>query len=137
MTNITITKTITQPEEVINEFADNLGYQTVVPNPDYVPAQGSEMMVDPEWTQPEGFDPMTDETPMVPNPDYVPQVGEPTMPNPQSRLEFVSEKFDDFVSDKFFGQFARRNAEREAKALIEERIVQTKEAIKATIVTTK
>lgn len=113
MANITITKTITQPEEVINAFADNLGYQAVVTNPEYTPAQ---------------YDAETMEI-------IVPAVGEPTKPNPQTRLQFVSEKFDDLVSDKFFGQFARRDAERlkaeEAKILAQ----QTVEAIKATIVT--
>jgi hypothetical protein len=137
MKTITITKTITQPEDVINQFADDLGYQTIVVNPDFVEAQGSEQIVDPTWEQPADFNPMTDTTPMVPNPDYVPQVGERTMPNPQSRVEFVSEKFDDFVSDKFFGQFARRNAERAALATVEQTVTATKEAIKATIVTIK
>ena len=127
MANQTITKTITQPEEVINEFADNLGYQTIVTNPNYVPAQGSEQIVDPAWTAPENADPLTEAPPMIPNPDHVPAVGEQMIDNPQTRLEFVSEKF--------FGQFAKRNAERlkmeEAKAVAK----QTVDAIKATITT--
>ena len=132
---ITITKTITQPEEVIGQFADDLGYQEVVPNPDYVPAQGSETIQDPAWEQPADFSPIDGVVPQVPNPDYVAQVGEPTIANPQSRTEFVSEKFDDFVSDKFFGQFARRNAERAAQETIKQTVEATKEAIKATITT--
>ena len=135
MANQTITKTITQPEEVINEFADNLGYQTIVTNPNYVPAQGSEQIVDPAWTAPENADPLTEAPPMIPNPDHVPAVGEQMIDNPQTRLEFVSERFDEFVSEKFFGQFAKRDAERlkmeEAKAVAK----QTVDAIKATITT--
>lgn len=110
---ITITKTITQPEEVINTFADRLGYQSQIPNPDYVAAE---------------LDPVTFK-------EITPAVGEPTLSNPQTRLEYVSERFDDFVADKFFGQFAERDAIRqkmeEAKAVK----TATVEAIKATIVT--
>lgn len=110
---ITITKTITQPEEVINQFADDLGYQTVVPNPDYVPA---------EYNM-ETFEEIT------------PAVGEPTVPNTQSRVDFVSEQFDEFVSEKFFGQFAKRNAERIKAEEAKELTKQTVAAIKSTIVT--
>jgi len=113
MTNITITKTITQPEEVINQFADDLGYQTVVANPDYIPAEYD-------------MDTMEETTPAV---------GEQTLPNPQSREDFVSEKFDEFVSEKFFGQFAKRNAERLKAEEAKELTKQTVAAIKATIVT--
>lgn len=134
METASITKTITQPLEVINTFADRLGYMETVKNPDYVAPQGSETIVDPEWEQPADFDPVTGETLMVPNPDYVPAVGEPTMANPQSRVDFVSEKFDEMASD-WFAQFARRDAERMVKVQIEETIVQTKAAIKATIAT--
>lgn len=133
---VKITKTIEQPEEVINTFADRLGYQEMVVNPDYVPAQGSETIQDPEWVKPEGFDEMVDTIPQVPNPDYVPAVGEKMMTNPQSRTDFVSEKFDEFVSEQFFGQFARRDAERDAEQLIRTKVEETKAAIKASITTT-
>jgi hypothetical protein len=131
---LTITKTITQPVDVINDFADSLGYQTIVPNPNYLPAVGNETIDDTSAEQvisPAGV-PVY---PQIANPDYVPALGEPTMENPQSRLEFVSERFDAFVSEKFFGQFAARNAEKikleEAKVLTQA----TVEAIKASITT--
>jgi hypothetical protein len=123
MTTATISKTITQPVDVINEFADNLGYMSTVSNPDYVPAQGLELMRDPN-----------DPEQMILNPEYVPAVGEPTMDNPMSRVEFVSMKFDEMASD-WFAQFARRNAERTVREQIEQTVVATKEAIKATIAT--
>ena len=50
MANITINKSITQPEEVINEFADNLGYQAKV--------------VDPNWSG----DPTVDSPEVIDNP---------------------------------------------------------------------
>jgi len=131
---ITITKKITQPEEVINEFADNLGYQTKVENPDHVPAQGSEKIVDPEWVKPDDFDEMNDVPPMVDNPDYVPAVGERIIDNPQTRVEFVSEKFDDMAA-QWFSQFAERNATREAQATIKATVEATKDAIKGSIST--
>jgi hypothetical protein len=120
---ITITKTITQPEEVITQFADDLGYQTVVTVPEEeLPAQVE--------VQQENHITKEMETVLT-----YPEGTEFTKPNPQTRLEFVSEKFDDFVSDKFFGQFARRDAERAARQMVEDTVIQTKEAIKETIVT--
>ena len=118
MSNITITKTITQPEAIINQFADDLGYQEQVANPDFVPAEFTEYMEDGTV-----------------NPDYVNPVGEATVPNKQSRTDFVSEKFDEFVAEQFFGQFARRNAERLKAEEAKELTKQTVAAIKATIVT--
>jgi hypothetical protein len=113
MSNITITKTITQPEAVINQFANDLGYQEQVANPDYIPAEfNAETM---------------EETKAA--------VGEPTLPNKQSRTDFVSEKFDEFVAEQFFGQFAKRNAERLKAEEAKELTKQTVAAIKATIVT--
>lgn len=134
MTNITITKTITQPEEVVNLFADDLGYQTMVVNPDYVAGQGSPTMQDPDWVQPEDFDLMTEEIPQVPNPDYVAEVGERMIENPQSRADFVSDKFDEMLID-WLTQFAERNAVREATRLAKEQVVARKGELKATIVT--
>lgn len=110
---ISITKTITQPEEVINAFADDLGYQTVIPNPEYIPA-------------------VYEDVTLV---ELTPAVGEPTIPNPQSRIAFVSDRFDEFVSEKFFGQFAERNARRDAESIIKATVEATKEAVKATITT--
>lgn len=130
-----ITKTIEQPDEVIKTFADRLGYQELVVNPDYVPAQGSETIQDPDWVKPEDFDEMTDTIPQVPNPDYVAAVGEKMMTNPQSRVDFVSEKFDAMASN-WFAQFARRDAERDAEQLIRTKVEETKAAIKASITTT-
>lgn len=134
MKNITITKSITQPEEIVNLFADDLGYQTMVVNPDYVAGQGSETMQDPEWEQPEDFDPMTGEIPQVPNPDYVAQVGEQMIENPMTRSEFVSMKFDEMLTD-WLTQFAERNALRAATAHTKEQVKLQKEALKETIVT--
>jgi hypothetical protein len=113
MANLTLTKTITQPEEVITAFANDLSYQEHVANPKYVPAE---------------HDPKTFEETKA-------ATGEPTVPNTQSRLEFVSEKFDDFVAEEFLGKFAKRNAEQtkmeEAKAVTQATIT----AIKSTITT--
>lgn len=131
---ITITKTITQPEEIINEFADNLGYQSVVKNPDYKPAEGSELIQDPNWVEPEGFDPVNDRAPLVPNPDYKPAVGEPVITNPQTRIEFVSEMFDEMAST-WFSQYAERNARRAAEDTVKQTVAATKQAVKATIST--
>lgn len=114
METITITKTITQPTAIINQFANDLGYQEVVSNPDHIPA-------------------VVDITTME---ETSPAVGEPTIPNPQTRLEFVSERFDEFVSENFFGQFAKRNAERQKAEEAKQLARQTIDAIKATIVTT-
>lgn len=113
MTNISITKTITQPEEVINAFADRLGYQAQVQNPSHIPAK------------------LNMDTGEI----LTPAVGDPTVTNTQTKHEFVSERFDDFVSEKFFGQFAEQDAIKqklqEAKAVK----TATVAAIKATIVT--
>jgi hypothetical protein len=113
MANQTLTKTITQPEEVITAFANDLGYQEHVANPDYIPA----VQLDED----------SEEVTVV--------VGEPTIANPQTRLEYVSEEFDDFMATEFLGKFAKRNAER---AKLDEAKVMTKatiEAIKSTITT--
>jgi len=134
MTNVSITKTITQPEEVINEFADNLGYQSKIENPDHVPAQGAEKIIDPEWVKPADFNEMEDMPQMIDNPDYVPAVGERIIDNPQTRVEFVSEKFDDMAA-LWFSQFAERNATRAAKETIKQTVEATKTAIRETITT--
>tara|TARA_R110000782_G_scaffold218580_1_gene305967 strand:- start:93 stop:443 length:351 start_codon:yes stop_codon:yes gene_type:complete len=113
MANQSITKTITQPEAVITQFANDLGYQEQVANPDYVPAE---------------YDTETME-------ETTPAVGEPTIANTDTRLQFVKDKFDDFVSKEFFGQFAKRNVERAKMAEAKELTEATIAAIKSTITT--
>lgn len=104
----TITKTINQPDEVINAFADDLGYQEVLPNPAY-----SESIVDGQ---------------IVGN-------GEPqTIPNPINRTEFVSERFDE-VASAWFSQFAERDARLASEGTIKQTVDATKAAIKSTIST--
>ena len=127
---ITLTKTITQPLEAIEAFADKKGYQSKVPNPDYVEAVGSPTIDDTTQTPDEmGI------YPQIPNPDYVPAVGERIIDNPVTRTQFVSDLFDDFVSRNFFGVFAideeKKAREEEAKVAAEARI----QAIKASIKT--
>lgn len=100
-----ITKSIEQPIEVIEEFADNLGYQSVIHNPGYFPAVGD-----------------------------TPAVGTPTLPNPETKLEFVSRKFDENAT-AFFGQFAEREARRASESTIAATVDATKAAIAATITT--
>lgn len=127
----TIIKTITQPEEVIDAFADSKGYQARIKNEDYIPAQGAEEIQDPEWEMPEDFNEVTGERPTVPNPDYIPAVGEPTIDNPISRVEYVSALFDQFA----LGLFATKaesdirkakNAEAEAEIqAVKEQLAQT------------
>ena len=102
-----------QPTSVINNFADDLGYQEQVANPDYVPAE---------------FDIKTMEETKA-------AVGEPTVPNDKTREEFVAEKHRDFNAEQFFGQFAKRNAERAKAEEARELTKQTVAAIKASIVT--
>lgn len=131
MTNVTIKKTITQPEAAINAFADSLGYQEVIANESYEPAVGSKQIVDPEWERPADWE-VTDEEPMVDNPDHVPEVGTKTIPNPETRTEFVSRKFD-AVAAEWFSQFAERDATVAAEAVKKETIKQTVEGTKAAI----
>ena len=102
-----------QPTSVIDNFADELGYQEQIANPDFVPAERD--METMEETKP--------------------AVGEPTVPNNQTREEFVAEKHRDFNAEQFFGQFAKRNAERLKAEEAKELTKQTVAAIKATIVT--
>ena len=102
-----------QPVAVIDQFADDLGYQTVKANPDYVPAEYD-------------VDTMEETTPAK---------GEQTVPNDQTREQFVAEKHREFNAEQFFGQFAKRNAERLKAEEAKELTKQTVAAIKATIVT--
>ena len=102
-----------QPTSVIDNFADDLGYQEQIANPDYVPAE---------------FDMETME-------ETKPAVGEPTVPNNQTREEFVAEKHRDFNTKQFFGQFLQRNTT-QAKMEEAEKITEAGfDAIRATIVT--
>lgn len=102
-----------QPVAVIDQFADDLGYQTVKANPDYVPAE---------------YDLETME-------ETKPAEGEQIIPNDQTREDFIAEKHREFTVEQFFGQFARRNAERLKAEEAKELTKQTVAAIKATIVT--
>ncbi len=107
---ITITKTITQPIEVIEAFADSLGYQSVVANPAY------SVTIDEETRE------------FTSN-------GEPqTIANSQTKLEYVSERFDAMAS-KWFAQFSERNARQEAENTIKATVEATEQAIKASIST--
>lgn len=120
MREITITLTeqdlLETTGRTLEEITDVNGYQTVVPNPDYVPAQGSETMTDPAW------DGQQFPIPQVPNPDYVPAVGEPTIPNPEKRTAFLAKKLAAagmrILSEPLRKQ-AIRNAEREANELFD------------------
>ena len=132
MKTTTITASITYPTENINTFADRLGYPTVVANPDYTPAQGSEQIVDPAWEQPENFNPITDTTPMVDNPNFVPANGEPTMPNPESREDFVKRLFKAH-SVAWFTQFIERDIARQKEAEKQAAIGEAKSQIEAAI----
>jgi hypothetical protein len=62
----------------IADLAKAHGYIEDIPNPEYVPASGEEMIIDPSWEQPEDFG---GDVPKIPNPDYVPASGEPTIKN--------------------------------------------------------
>lgn len=68
-----------------------------IDNPDYIPAVGSEKIIDPEWlaAQGENFDINVEEVdmPMLDNPDYVPAVGEPKIPNP----EYIEDQGEPFM----------------------------------------
>ena len=126
MKTTTITASITYPVDEINAFADKLGYQTVVANPDYVPSVGGEEMPDP------AFEGDVIDAPQIPNPDYVPAVGEPTMDNPESREEFVKRLFKG-VATKWFTQFAERDITRAKQQEAQEAIEQVKSNIEAAI----
>jgi len=130
-----ITKTINQPTERVEWFADQLGYQTVVTNLDYKEAVGSEIINDPSGAT-ETVEGLGEVPKQVPNPDYVAAVGERTIENPQSRTDFVSEKFDDMTA-VWFSQFAHRDATRAALAGVEVTVAATKAAIRNTIMTVK
>lgn len=80
-----------------------------ISNPDYIPAQGSEKIIDPAWLeanpdydandidstiQPDTIDnpdyvPASGGEPKLPNPEYVEAVGEQFIPNPLSKEEWV------------------------------------------------
>lgn len=108
---ITITKTITQPIEAIEAFADNFGYQTVIANP--------------------AFAVVMDEVSGEPVSNGEPQ----TIPNPQTKLEYVSERFDDMAT-KWFSQFAERTARQDAESTVMATVAATEAAIRSTINTT-
>lgn len=131
---ITITKTITQPEDSILQFAMNLGYQPKVKNEDYVAPTGAEELMDPDWVQPEDFDPVTEDFPKVPNPDYVPPVGEPFNDNPVTASDFVSQEFDKMATH-WFSQFAERDARKQMEAGVIATVKATEEAVAQTIAT--
>ena len=111
MTNITITKTIVQPTEVIESFADRKGYMSEIHNPAYV------VEIDEDGN-------------MTNNGEAV------TLTNPQTKQEYVSELFDEFVAKEFFGVFATEDAKKQKMAEAKAAADATVEAIKATISTT-
>ena len=111
MTNITITKTITQPQEVIENFADRKGYMSEIHNPAYV------VEIDEDGN-------------MTNNGESV------TISNPKTKIEFVSDLFDEFIAKEFFGVFATEDAKKQKMAEAKAAADATVEAIKATISTT-
>lgn len=128
----TITFKITQPEELINLHADSLGYQEVVKNDNYAPTTNSEKIIDPEWDMPEDFDEATGEYPMIDNPDYVAEVENPTIKNPQSRLEFVTEKAKE-NNLNWLAQFAERTAKAQVDELVKQQVDKVKKDLAKTI----
>ena len=105
-------KTFEQPDEIITAFADDLGYQEQVINPDY------ELTVDPDTLE------STDN-------------GEPnTINNPQTRQEFVSEKCDGLIATwlmSFAERNAMRNATEQVKAGVGVQLKTLKESISTVI----
>jgi hypothetical protein len=111
-------------ENALETVADDMGYMTTVPNPDYVPAQGNETMQDPDWVMPDDFEPLTDTIPQIPNPNYVAQVGEATMPNPISKADFVARQIlRNRIIPALIERFEQRR-KREADALLKAQITQ-------------
>ena len=108
---IQIIKTITQPEEVINAFADSKGYQEQIANPDYV-----------STTNFDGEE------------DVVTGEGEPTMDNPMTRTEYVSALFDKFALDLFAAN-ADVQIDKELAVIAKAQKAQARQAIAATIAT--
>jgi hypothetical protein len=102
MANLKLTKTITQPEAVINAFANDLGYQEKVQDPNYT--------VKDEMDTP------------------------PIVDNPQSRIEFVSDKFDELTVE-WLSKFAERNLRKVTEDSIRENMVLAKTEIKKTLST--
>lgn len=70
-------------------IAKDMGRREMVENPDYVPAVGSEMILDPNWIPTGDVSPVEDEIPLILNPDYVPAVGDSTMPNPVTPEQYL------------------------------------------------
>lgn len=95
--------------EVPNQFADELGYQSVVTNPNYIPD-----VVDPTT-----FTVIT------------PAVGEPTIPNPETKADFLKKKVPKIVAHALADK-AVRVLERTKK----EEIQTESEALRTTIETT-
>lgn len=126
MSNTTITASITYPKVEIDNFADNLGYQTMVVNPDYVPPVGSPTIPDPTWEGNAG------DAPEVANPHYVEPVGEPTIANPETREDFVKRLFKE-MAVKWFTQFAERDITRMKSQEAAAAIDQVKNTVKSAI----
>jgi len=110
METTTITKTITQPTEAIENFADRKGYMSEIHNPEYVADLDKDGNV-------------TDNNKPA------------TIANPQTKQEFVSKLFDEFVAKEFFGVFAEQDAVSAKLAEAEALATSAIEAIKSTIVT--
>lgn len=92
--------------DVPNSYADELGYQSVVPNPDYVPA-----VIDLN-------------TGAITNP----AVGEPTIPNPETKADFLRRKVPRIVANTLADKAVRQLERTRAK----ETTVQT-EALRESI----
>lgn len=103
-------KTFEQPDEVIKAFADDLGYQEKVLNPEY------EVTVNQE----------TGETTENDKPR--------TIDNLQTRQQFVSEKCDELIAN-WLMQYAERNALRNATAQVKEGVNTQRKALAGSIVT--
>ena len=107
METTTITASITYSTAEIEAFADRLGYQTVIANPDYKASMGEDGV-------------LTDN-------------GEsPTLDNPETRLEFVKRMFK-ALAVTYFTQFAERDAEAAAKTQKEQTVAVVKQAVEQAI----
>lgn len=106
----TFTASITYPAADVEAFADQLGYQTQVENPDYIPSD---------------FNPDTME-------EVTPAVGSPTISNPETREDYVKRLFKDMVVS-WFTQFAERNISQAKAAEARETVETLKEQIRASI----
>lgn len=126
---ITITASLTYPLLELEKFADNRGYQTVVANPNYLPASGSETIDDTTAAKVESTSmPGVMVYPQIPNPDYVAEVGTPTVPNPKTRIDFVKEWFKG-QSVTLFAVDYKKDAEAQAREMAKQMEEGAREAL--------